>query len=150
EELKRQEPGGLKGKCILMPRADIARSFLPQGLQKLGAEVTELVAYRTILAEPATQKTGKKEDTLLKRLKNGEIDVVTFTSSSTVRNFVEIVGKENLIGLDGKVCFASIGPITSKTAQELGLKITIEAKEYTIPGLVKAVKEGLGIKGSRS
>ncbi|HHT9154868.1 MAG TPA: uroporphyrinogen-III synthase, partial [Candidatus Tripitaka sp. YC43] len=86
---------------------------------------------------------------LLERLKNGEIDVVTFTSSSTVRNFVEIVGKENLIGLDGKVCFASIGPITSKTAQELGLKITIEAREYTIPGLVKAVMEGLGVKDSK-
>ena len=149
EELKRQEPGGLKGRRILMPRADIARSFLPQGLQKLGAEVTELVAYRTVLAEPSAQKTtGRRGETLLERLKKGEIDVVTFTSSSTVRNFVEIVGKENLIGLDGKVCFASIGPITSKTAQELGLKITIEAKEYTIPGLVKAVKEGLGVKDS--
>jgi uroporphyrinogen III methyltransferase/synthase len=101
------------------------------------------VAYRTVLAE-ATSGKG----TLLERLQKGEVDVVTFTSSSTVRNFVEIVGKENLGRLDGRVCFASIGPITTKTAQELGLKITIEAKEYTIPGLVKAVKEGLGVSKS--
>ncbi|MFN3467668.1 MAG: uroporphyrinogen-III synthase, partial [Candidatus Brocadiales bacterium] len=142
EELKRQEPDGLGGKRILMPRADIARSFLPQELQKLGAGVEELVAYRTVLAETK----GSREGTLLERLQKGEVDVVTFTSSSTVRNFVEIVGKENVGRLDGKVCFASIGPITTKTAQELGLKITVEAREYTIPGLVKAVKEGFGVK----
>ena len=151
EELKRQEPAGLKGNRILMPRADIARSFLPEELQKLGAEVVELVAYRTVLAEASAQKIpGRREETLLERLKKGGVDVVTFTSSSTVRNFVEIVGKENLTALDGKVCFASIGPITTRTAQGLGLKITIEAKEYTIPGLVKAVKEGLGVKEGRS
>jgi uroporphyrinogen III methyltransferase/synthase len=149
EELKRQAPGGLRGKRVVIPRADIARSFLPEELEKLGAEVVELVAYRTVLAEPSEQKgAGGREKTLLEKLKRGEIDVVTFTSSSTVRNFVEIVGKENVGALDGKVCFASIGPITTKTAQELGLKITIEAKEYTIPGLVKAVKEGLGRRGS--
>lgn len=145
EELKRQEPGGLRGKRILMPRADIARSFLPEELQKLGAEVVELVAYRTVLAEPVQKIAGRQEETLLGKLQKGEVDMVTFTSSSTVRNFVEIVGKENISRLNGKVCFASIGPITTKTAQELGLKISIEAKEYTIPGLVKAVKEGLGV-----
>ncbi len=142
EELKRQEPGGLAGKRVLMPRADIARSFLPQELKKLGAEAVDLVAYRTVLAEPASQ-----EGTLLERLQKEEVDIVTFTSSSTVRNFVEIIGKENLGKVNGKVCFASIGPITTKTAQELGLNITIEAKEYTIPGLVSAIKEGLAVKG---
>ncbi len=149
EELKRQEPGGLRGRRILMPRADIARSCLPQELQKLGAEVVELVAYRTILAEPSAERTAdRQEETLLKKLQKGEVDVVTFTSSSTVRNFVEIVGKENLGKLDGKVCFASIGTIPTKTAQELGLKITVEAKEYTILGLIRALKEKLGVGSS--
>lgn len=134
EELKRREE--LSGKRVLMPRADIARSFLPEELKKLGAEAVEVTAYRTVLAE-----TGDKK--LLERLTAGEVDVVTFTSSSTVRNFVQLIGKENLAKLDGKVCFASIGPITTRTAKELGIKVSLEAKEYTIPGLVKAIEDGL-------
>ena len=134
EELKKR--GDLKGKKILMPRADIARSFLPEELKKLGAEAVEVTAYRTVLAE-----TGEKK--LLERMTAGEVDVVTFTSSSTVRNFVKIIGKENLARLNGKARFASIGPITTGTAEELGLNISKEAKEYTIPGLVKAVEEML-------
>lgn len=133
EELKRREE--LKDKRILMPRADIARSFLPEELKKLGAEAVEVTAYRTLLVHP-------EELDLLEKLRAGEIDVVTFTSSSTVRNFVEIIGKENLAQLDGKVRFVSIGPITTRTAEELGMKVYLEAKEYTIPGLVKAIKEG--------
>ncbi|MCB7129038.1 MAG: uroporphyrinogen-III C-methyltransferase [Candidatus Brocadiales bacterium] len=134
EELKKR--GDLKGKRILMPRADIARSFLPEELKKLGAEAVEVTAYCTVLAE-----TGEKK--LLERITAGEVDVVTFTSSSTVRNFVKIIGKENLARLNGKARFASIGPITTGTAEELGLNISKEAKEYTIPGLVKAVEEML-------
>jgi uroporphyrinogen III methyltransferase/synthase len=133
EELKRREE--LADKRILMPRADIARSFLPEELKKLGAEAVEVTAYRTLLVHP-------EELDLLEKLRAGEIDVVTFTSSSTVRNFVEIIGKENLAQLDGKVRFVSIGPITTRTAEELGIKVYLEAKEYTIPGLVKTIKEG--------
>ncbi|MEE9200990.1 MAG: uroporphyrinogen-III C-methyltransferase [Candidatus Brocadiales bacterium] len=134
EELKRKED--LKGKRVLMPRADIARSFLPEELKKLGAEAVEITAYRTVLADVGDKK-------LLDRLTTGEVDVVTFTSSSTVRNFVKLIGRENLTKLNGKARFASIGPITTRTANELGLKISLEAKEYTIPGLVKAVEEML-------
>ena len=134
EELKRRED--LRGKRVLMPRADIARSFLPEELNKLGAEAVEVTAYRTVLAEAGDKK-------LLDRLMAGEVDVVTFTSSSTVRNFVQLIGKENLARLNGKVRFASIGPITTGTAKELGINISMEAKKYTIPGLVEVIEEGL-------
>ncbi|HLG30305.1 MAG TPA: uroporphyrinogen-III synthase, partial [Candidatus Brocadiales bacterium] len=135
EELKKIE--NLKGKKILMPRADIARSYLPDELKKLGAEAVEVVAYKTILATP-------EDASLLERLRKGDVDVVTFTSSSTVGNFVEVVGKEYISKLNGRVKFASIGPITTKTAEELGIHISVEAKEYTIPGLVKVIVESVG------
>ncbi|MFQ5862101.1 MAG: uroporphyrinogen-III C-methyltransferase [Candidatus Brocadiales bacterium] len=134
EELKKREDLG--GKRVLMPRADIARSFLPEELKKLGAEAVEVTAYCTVLAEMGGER-------LLERLTAGEVDMVTFTSSSTVRNFVQLIGKENLTRLDGKVRFASIGPITTKAAKELGIKVSLEAEQYDIPGLVKAIKEGL-------
>src|SRR3990172_10176741 len=134
EEITRRED--LRGKRVLMPRADIARSFLPEELNKLGAEAVEVTAYRTVLAEAGDKK-------LLDRLMAGEVDVVTFTSSSTVRNFVQLIGKKNLTRLNGKVRFASIGPITTGTAKELGINISMEAKKYTIPGLVEVIEEGL-------
>lgn len=134
EELKRIE--NLKGKRILMPRADIARSYLPDELKKLGADAVEVVAYKTILTTP-------DDASLLERLRKGDVDIVTFTSSSTVRNFVEVVGKEYISKLNGRVKFASIGPITTKTAEELGLHVSLEAKEYTIPGLVEAIIESV-------
>lgn len=131
EELKKTEE--IKGKRFFMPRADIARSFLPDELKSLGAaEVLDVVAYKTAMAEPRDLR-------VVDRLKNGEIDVVAFTSSSTVRNFVKIIGEENVSAINGNVKFASIGPITTDTAKELGINISIEAADYTIPGLVDAV-----------
>ncbi|ODS34491.1 MAG: uroporphyrinogen III synthase/methyltransferase [Candidatus Scalindua rubra] len=126
----------LKGKQILMPRADIARSYLPEELQKLGADVVDIIAYKTVAA-------SNGDDTILEKLKNGMVDIVTFTSSSTVRNFVKIVGKDNLTAFKEKVQFASIGPITTKTAEEMDIEVSIKADEYTIPGLVKAIVEGI-------
>ncbi|MCP4365875.1 MAG: uroporphyrinogen-III C-methyltransferase [Planctomycetes bacterium] len=134
KELKKKED--LRGKRIMLPRADIARSFLPEELKKLGAEPVDITAYRTVLADIGDEK-------LIDRLTVGEVDVVTFTSSSTVRNFVQLIGKENLAKLNGKLRFVSIGPITTGTAKELGVNISLEAKEYTIPGLVKAIEEML-------
>jgi uroporphyrinogen III methyltransferase / synthase len=127
----------LKGKQILMPRADIARSYLPEELQKLGADVADVVAYKTVLA-------SNGDAAILENLKDGTVDIVTFTSSSTVRNFVKIVGENNLSEFKEKVQFASIGPITTKTAEEMGIKVSIKADEYTIPGLVKAIVEKVG------
>lgn len=130
EELKKIT--GIKGEKFLLPRADIARSFLPEELQKLGGEVTDLVAYKTIMAQP-------RNINLVDKIKNGEIHIITFTSSSTVRNFAQIVGEKNIAALNGHVQFASIGPITTQTAEDVGLRVTIRADEYTIPGLVSAI-----------
>ncbi|MCP4264180.1 MAG: uroporphyrinogen-III C-methyltransferase [Candidatus Brocadiaceae bacterium] len=126
----------LKGKRILMPRADIARSYLPEELQKMGAEVVDIVAYKTVIA-------ANGDDSILDKLKSGMVDIVTFTSSSTVRNFVKIIGEDNLSTFKENVQFASIGPITTETAEELGIDISIKADEYTIPGLVQAIVEKL-------
>lgn len=130
DELKKMSE--IKGKRFLMPRADIARSFLPKALIELGAEISDVVAYKTVMAEP-------RDLNIVDKLKNGEINIVTFTSSSTARNFVEIIGKENVPLINKDTKFASIGTITTDTAKELGLDITIEAEQFTIPGLVDAI-----------
>ena len=130
EALKKVED--LNGKHILMPRTDIARSYLPEELQKLGADVADVIAYKTVIADNG-------DGAVLDSLKNGEVDIVTFTSSSTVRNFVKIVGRDNFDGFKEKVQFASIGPITTETAEEMNIKISIKAEDYTIPGLVQAI-----------
>ncbi|MBZ4653936.1 MAG: uroporphyrin-III C-methyltransferase [Peptococcaceae bacterium] len=119
------------GDRVLLPRADIARALLPQELIKLGAHVTEVDVYKTV-----KEKSSVRE--LLNYLKEKKISVVTFTSSSTVVNFVEMLGEDNLSLLEG-VVIACIGPITAQTVQEYGLKVEIQAEEYTIPGLVKAI-----------
>lgn len=137
EELKKVT--AIKGEKFLLPRADIARSFLPDELRKLGGEVTDLVAYKTIMAQP-------RDINLLEKIKNGEVHIVTFTSSSTVRNFVQIIGEKNIADLNGHVQYASIGPITTQTAEEMGLHVSIKAREYTIPGLVDAILESAGSK----
>jgi uroporphyrinogen III methyltransferase/synthase len=89
--------------------------------------VVEVAAY-------ATGVDGEGAEEVRRLLHDGEIDVVTFTSSSTVRHFVALVGAEL-----GRAKVASIGPITSQTARELGLRVSIEARSYTIPGLIEAI-----------
>lgn len=133
---------GLQGKVlpgdrVLLPRADIARKLLSKALEEMGAMVNDVVAYRTILGD-------EDAASIKEALTAGEVHVVTFTSSSTVRNFVKLVGETGLQQLLDNVVVASIGPITSKTAKELGLHVDVEAKEYTIDGLVKAIKEYFG------
>lgn len=139
DELKKVT--AIKGERFLLPRADIARSFLPEELQKLGGKVTDLVAYKTIMAHP-------RNINLVDKIRNGEVHIVTFTSSSTVRNFVEIIGKKDLMALNGHVQYASIGPITTQTAEEMGLRIAIKANEYTIPGLVSAILESTAVSSA--
>ncbi|GAB6157768.1 uroporphyrinogen-III C-methyltransferase [Desulfotomaculum varum] len=124
----------LPGDRVLLPRADIARQLLPRALAELGAVVHEVTAYRTVL--------GSGDAAAIRQaLAAGEVSVVTFTSSSTVKNFVKLIGEEGLPQLMEKVVVASIGPITSQTARELGLSVDIEACEYTIEGLVQAIKD---------
>ena len=131
----------LKGQRILLARAAEARKVLVTELQEAGAEVDEVAAYHThTIAHDDEQ--GRE---VLRLLQNHQLDILTFTSSSTVRNFVAWLKscEQGTIGsfldLVAQLTIACIGPITSQTARELGLHIDIEAKEFTIDGLVKAI-----------
>jgi uroporphyrinogen III methyltransferase/synthase len=120
---------------ILCPRADIAPPDLVDALGERGAIVREVAAYRTV-------PDGSRSGEVAELIKKGEIDWVTFTSSSTVRNFFGVIAPELVSASDVKV--ASIGPATSATLRELGFAPTIEADSHTIDGLVDAIlsKEG--------
>ncbi|QZY57357.1 uroporphyrinogen-III C-methyltransferase [Crassaminicella profunda] len=120
-----------EGEHILLPRADIAREILVKELKNLGAVVDDIHIYRTVIPKQDQEK-------LIAILKDKNVDVITFTSSSTVRNFIEILGENNKELLEGKK-MASIGPITEETAKKLGLNIDIKAKAFTIDGLVTAI-----------
>lgn len=112
------------GKKILIARAEVAREILPRELEKFGADVTVAAAYKT---EPAENSIA---------VESCEIDLITFTSSSTVENFVAAVGEKFL----SRVKTAAIGPITAETLKKFGVDADIVAKEFTINGLVDAIK----------
>jgi uroporphyrinogen III methyltransferase / synthase len=124
---------GLAGERVLIPRAKVAREILPEKLREAGAEVVVPPAYEAV---PSSE--GKEE--LARRLLSGEVDCVTFTASSTVENFVGAFGPEEAARLLAGTKVACIGPITADTARRRGLRVDVEAEEYTIPGLVEAVK----------
>jgi len=119
--------GTVQGQRILLPRADIAREALAVELRKRGAIIDEIAAYRTLPAQP--------DPNGLLELQRG-VDVITFTSSSTVRNFAALAG-EDAISPDSII--ACIGPVTANTARELGLRVDVIAAEYTLDGLVAAL-----------
>ena len=123
----------LKGKRFLLPRADIARSFLPRELRDRGADVTELVAYRTVMPESS--------DELADSLLAYEPHLITFTSSSTARNFHSMMGESRMRTLTPRVAFASIGPLTSETAVQHGMPVAVEPQQHDIPSLVQAIVE---------
>jgi uroporphyrinogen III methyltransferase/synthase len=123
--------GGLEGCRILLPRADIARELLADELRKTGADVTEVAAYRTVL-------DGGDRD-IYRMLLDKQIDVVTFTSASTVRNFVKILGEDAAPDLLQTTIVAAIGPVTAEAAQQLGIHPAIVPSRYTIPALAAAI-----------
>lgn len=124
---------GIKNTSVLIPRAKEAREVLPRELEKAGARVSILPVYETKLAG-----TGGEDPRDL--LDNGNIDYVTFTSSSTVRNFFSLVPAEDVREyVQNGLCMACIGPITADTLREFGFEPEITAAEYTIPGLVDAL-----------
>ncbi len=146
----RQRSESLVGKRILLPRAAESRKVLVRELQRAGAIVDEIAAYSTL---PVASNDAHGRDVLY-LLQTHQIDIITFTSSSTVRNFVQWltscteresvgvqepdpVGVRSLINAQLKI--ACIGPITAQTAREQGLTVHIEAKEFTIDGLVEAI-----------
>ncbi len=120
------------GRRILLPRAAEARPVLPEELTRMGARVDEIPAYRTRLDE------GRGPE-LLAALRAREVDMVTFTSSSTVRNFLALLPEGERSELMEGVTVASIGPITSDTARDLGFQVHVTASSFTIDGLCEAI-----------
>ena len=124
----------VKGKRVLLSRAKVARDVIPRELRKAGARVDVVEAYETVVPSGSKRKLRELMTNPTRRPR-----IITFTSSSTVRNFIELLGGKRYLQRLNGIKLASIGPITSSTLCECGLPVDIEAKEFTIPGLVRAV-----------
>ena len=124
-------PAEIRGRRILMPRAAKAREILPQTLRQWGASVDVVHAYETVL--PQAGEFGLRE------LFKTKIQVITFTSSSTVENFLRLLKGEDVNQILQAVIVACIGPITARTAADRGLRVDIVPSEFTIAGLVGAI-----------
>ena len=122
-------PYPLAGKVVLLPRAAVARDLVPAELARRGAHVDVVEAYRTVVPDEAARQAREVFDVAPKP------DGITFTSSSTVENFVAAAGAETLAG----VRVVSIGPVTTRTARGLGIEVAAEARVFTVDGLVEAV-----------
>lgn len=122
--------GACRDKRILLPRAREARDALPEGLQARGAIVDVIPVYETV------RETGDGRG-LAAAILGRKIDAVTFTSSSTVGGFVDLVGRD--AATSGRFAAAVIGPVTARTARDLGIDVVVEAEEYTTAGLVDAL-----------
>ncbi len=120
------------GMKVLYPRADRARDVIPRGLAELGMTVVSPVAYRTAIPDSFPPEA-------LEALEAGRIRCVTFTSSSTVTNLATLVGENRLIHLLEGVAVASIGPVTSASCTELGLRVAVEPRESTIEALADEI-----------
>jgi len=127
----------MSGLRVLLPRAREARAVLPVELEKMGAAVDEITTYVT---RPVNSGAGD----LVSRLQSGEVDLITFTSSSTVTNFKALLPADGWQALLADVRLASIGPVTTETAQSLGFQVDITAETYTIPGLCAAIVAACG------
>ena len=125
---------GTEGKQILLARAKKAIDVLPQGLKRMGAKVDVVEVYRTVKPRGGSRR-------LKQLLEKGKVDVITFTSSSTVSHFIDLLKKEDVKNLLKEVALACIGPVTARTVKEASLKVHIQPKEYTIPGLTQAIAE---------
>jgi len=139
ESVVRSLRAKVKGKRVLIVRAKVARDVIPRELRGAGANVDVVEAYETVVPRTSQVK-------LRSVMKNSSMrpQVVMFTSSSTVKNFVALLGTSRgpkLQRLLKDVLLASIGPVTSATLRQLGLRPDIQAKEFTIPGLVSAIRQ---------
>ncbi len=126
---------GLSGKVrpgdrVLLARAEEAREILLERLRRMNAVVEDVAAYKTVPGQANKEK-------LIEMLKTGGIDAVTFTSSSTVRNFMQLI--DGNISLLQGIELYTIGPITSHTVREYGLTVSRQAETYTIQGLLQAL-----------
>jgi uroporphyrinogen III methyltransferase / synthase len=129
----------MQGMHVLVPRAEVARDALPSLLANRGAEVEILPVYQAMCPPEAGEA-------LLRLFNNEGVDVITFTSSSTVYNFVRAFPEDRLPAVLGDAEIACMGPVTADTARKLGLTVSIIAREYTTHGLVQAIAESAARK----
>ncbi|MDQ5845437.1 MAG: uroporphyrinogen-III synthase, partial [Acidobacteriota bacterium] len=127
-------PQALHGLNILLPRASVARDYLPKALEQAGARVDVVPAYRTSL--PANLDRGRMTAML-----SGGADCIAFTSSSTVRNLAQLFDTQDLSQVLNGVVIACIGDITAQTAAEYGLQVTVQPAQFTIPSLASAIAD---------
>ncbi len=125
----------VNGKRVVLIRAKVARDVIPEELRAAGAQVDVIEAYETVAPE---KSRARLRALLLMKNAARRPHIVTFTSSSSARNFVELLGKFKAVELRD-VRFASIGPVTSATLRELQLPVAIEAREFTMGGLIRAI-----------
>lgn len=136
--LEAVDPDEIRGKKILLPRVAGAREILPETLRRWGGTVDVVEAYRTV------PPGGDGAAALRRMFRDSPPDAITFTSSSTAKHFAEMFPGESLAGLLRSTVIACIGPVTSRTVTELGLRADIVAGRYTIEGLVEALVEYFG------
>ena len=125
----------LTGARILLPRANLASDELPDRLRHAGADVTTVTAYQT--ADVDFDTIGGPD--IYRLLLEGKIDIVTFTSGSSVRNFSKVIGVDQMVDLLNQVDVACIGPITARAASRLGITTAIMPSDYTVPAMVQAI-----------
>ena len=128
-----KEVGAIKGKRVLFPKADIARDTVPEELRAAGAEVTEVIAYRTVTAE------GDAHLDIYRQLLDRRIDAVTFWSASAVRAFVSIYGEDQAVDLLNHTIVATIGPVTADAAMRYGITPRVTPSSATVTDLVDAL-----------
>jgi uroporphyrinogen III methyltransferase/synthase len=127
--------GEMRGRRILIPRADIGREVVAEQLRHRGAEVTEAVAYRTVMVDP--ERDGGPD--IYRMLLERQIDIVTFTSASAVRSLVRALGAEPAPDLLRTTVVACIGPVTADAAAQCGIATSVMPEEHTTRALVNAI-----------
>lgn len=136
-------PEEVKGRRFLLPQAAVARDVVPKTLQEWGAEVDVVHAYRTVPAKGGV-------DRLCGMLSEKNVDMVTFTSSSTVNYFMALLPPGDIKSLLNGVAIACIGPITQKTTEDYGVRVAVVAREYTVTGLIQAIVDYFSTKSFRA
>lgn len=125
------ERGVGSGRRVLVPRAEEGRDVLPDGLRERGVRVDVVPVYRTV--------AGAGDPETLERMLSGDADVLTFTSPSTLKNFLRLVGEEEGRAVLERVVVASIGPVTTRAAERLGVRVDVEPSPHTAPALADAL-----------
>ncbi|MGD0545737.1 MAG: uroporphyrinogen-III synthase [Candidatus Acidiferrales bacterium] len=132
EALAQELWGAIGDRKILLPRSDRADDRLPKALREAGANVTEIVAYRTAAPDSLDQK-------ILKSIRDAEVDAIVFASASAFRFLAECVGVAELAELSSRVQFAAIGPTTARALREEGMRVEIEASQSSAAGMADSI-----------